>query len=254
MLLSKSIKCFIKSKNFRPKLEVTFCYSLLISCIGGEIKGFTGKKIMNVICIGIGGSYLGIEFVYEALRNHKEGCENAKGRKLRFLANVDPIDFARAIDGLDLEETLVLINSKTFTTAETMLNARTMKNLFLFKLSQLMDIGEKDKKAIIDAHFGACSTAKELTTAFGINEAKRFEFWDWVGGRYSVCSCIGMLPLSIQFGFEYMEKFLQGAHSIDVQFLKSPNITENIPLMLGMIGFYLISVQSNEKKENYNIR
>ena len=232
---------------------------MLISSIGGAIKGFTGKKIMNVICIGIGGSYLGIEFVYEALRNHKEGCENAKGRKLRFLANVDPIDFGRAIDGLDLEETLVLINSKTFTTAETMLNARTMKNHFLLEFAKLKKDGkiidiEKEKTAIIDAHFGACSTAKELTTAFGINEAKRFEFWDWVGGRYSVCSCIGMLPLSIQFGFEYMEKFLQGAHSIDVQFLKSPNITENIPLMLGMIGFYLISVQSNEKKENYNIR
>lgn len=97
----------------------------------GQAKGFTNKQLVNLIVIGIGGSYLSIEFVHEALRSSPEGQSASAGRKLRFLANVDPVDFSRAVEGLDVEETLVLINSKTFTTAETILNAKTVKNWML---------------------------------------------------------------------------------------------------------------------------
>lgn len=103
----------------------------------GEERGFSGKLLTNTLVIGIGGSYLGPEFVFEALKTDDASSKAAEGRKLRFLANVDPIDFARAMDGFDIEETLVVINSKTFTTAETMLNARTVRNYIIDHYSKL---------------------------------------------------------------------------------------------------------------------
>ena len=161
----------------------------------GDFKGFTGKDLKNVIVIGIGGSYLGPEFVYEALRYDPDWYEAAKGRALRFLANVDPTDFYRALEGLDLEETLFIINSKTFTTAETMLNARTCAAKIVKHYREAFpDTNESD---FIAHHVVAGSTNIEATKKFGIDEDNVFGFWDWVGGRYSVCSAIGVLPLSI---------------------------------------------------------
>lgn len=153
----------------------------------------------NVVVIGIGGSYLSIEFVYEALRSHPEAVARAQDRKLRFLANVDPIDFTRATEGLCVEETLFVVNSKTFTTAETMLNARTCRNWLIeqYKLKGVVCKSEDDVKDLVSYHMCAASTNLADTSKFGISTEKVFGFWDWVGGRYSVWSAVGILPLSI---------------------------------------------------------
>merc|ERR1719326_69184 len=126
----------------------------------GEWKGHTGKPLTDVVCIGIGGSYLGVDFVFEALKTDPKAAEKANGRGLRFLANVDPIDVKRALTGLSAETTLVVVVSKTFTTAETMLNARTVKS-WLIK-----ELGTED---CVAKHVVACSTALDKTKAFGID-------------------------------------------------------------------------------------
>merc|ERR1719487_913360 len=164
----------------------------------GEWKGHTGKPLTDVVCIGIGGSYLGVEFVFEALKTDPEAAAAASGRSLRFLANVDPIDVKRALTGLNAEETLVVIVSKTFTTAETMLNARTVKE-WLIK-----ELGTPD---CVPKHVVACSTALDKTTAFGIDPKNVFGFWDWVGGRFCCWSAVGVMPLALQYGFDIVEKF-----------------------------------------------
>lgn len=182
----------------------------------GEFKGYTGKDLKNVVVIGIGGSYLGPEFVYEALRYDTDCYEAAKGRTLKFLANVDPTDLFRALEGLDLEETLFIINSKTFTTAETMLNARTAAERIVkhYRVA-FPDVPESD---FIAHHVVAGSTNIEATKKFGIDENNVFGFWDWVGGRYSVCSAIGVLPLSLHYGYKNVSDFLDGAKAMDDHF------------------------------------
>ncbi|CAM9705886.1 unnamed protein product [Chrysoparadoxa australica] len=198
----------------------------------GEHKGATGKAIKNVISIGIGGSYLGPEFVYEALRTDSEASVAGKGRVLRFLANVDPVDVARAVEGLDPEETMVIVVSKTFTTAETMLNARTLKSWLLS--------GMKDKATpedIAAKHIVAVSTSVPLCEAFGINADNVFGFWDWVGGRLSVWSAVGMFPLSLHYGYDVMAKFLAGGHEMDKHFLDAPP-RQNLPVIMGLLGVW----------------
>merc|ERR1719253_1815892 len=193
----------------------------------GEHKGATGKKLDTVICVGIGGSYLSVEFVHEALKTDSAGMEASAGRQLRFLANVDPIDVRRALHGVDPETTLVIIISKTFTTAETMLNARTVKAWLVGKLG----------KDAIAKHVVAVSTALEKTSAFGIDPANVFGFWDWVGGRFSVCSAVGMLPLSLQYGSDVVQKFLDGCHWMDNHFENAP-MCENIPMLMGLLAVW----------------
>merc|ERR1719160_2351072 len=161
----------------------------------------------------------------EALKTDPEAEALCKGRRLKFLANVDPIDVKRALTGLNAETTLVLVVSKTFTTAETMLNARTVKD-WLIK-----ELGSPD---CIAKHVAACSTALDKTAAFGIDSANVFGFWDWVGGRFSVCSAVGMLPLCLQYGFGVMEEFLQGAHAMDDHFQTAP-LRENLPTLMGLL-------------------
>lgn len=209
-----------------------------------SLKGYTNKNLCNVIVIGIGGSYLGIEFVYEALRSHPEAKKLSNGRRLRFLANVDPIDFSRAVEGLNVEETLIVVNSKTFTTAETILNAKSCRD-WVWKEYEKLGVDLKDKNQIVNAHFSACSTNLEETSKFGIQDSQRiFAFWDWVGGRFSVSSCIGILSLSLHFGFEFMQLFLNGMRSIDQHFLNTRKVRENLPLLLGLLGFYNNTIQS----------
>ena len=199
----------------------------------GAFKGFTGKKIKNIVAIGIGGSFLGPEFVFEALRQDK-GCKEASaGMQLKFLANVDPIDFYRATDGLDIEETLFMIVSKTFTTAETMLNARTCRKLIL----EYYQNKQGDEGKNLSSHLCAVSTKLELTKKFGIDDENVFGFWDWVGGRYSVSSAVGVLPLSLVYGFDNVRKFLDGMNDMDNACLNEP-LESNIPAMMGLIGFY----------------
>lgn len=193
----------------------------------GEWKGFTGKALTDVVCIGIGGSYLGVEFVYEALKTDPEAAAAASGRKLRFLANVDPIDVQRALEGLNPETTLVVIISKTFTTAETMLNAKTVK-AWLVKA-----MGED----CVAKHVVACSTALDKTKAFGIDSNNVFGFWDWVGGRFSVWSAVGVLALSLQYGFGVVNSFLEGGHAMDEHFQKAA-AKDNLPLILGLLDVW----------------
>merc|ERR1719446_763104 len=153
--------------------------------------------------------------------------------KLKFLANVDPIDFYRATEGLDVEETLFMIVSKTFTTAETMLNARSCKQLILEHYAK--DKGEESKK--LAAHLCAVSTALKKTKEFGIDDKNVFGFWEWVGGRFSVSSAVGVLPLSLYFGFDNVRQFLDGMENMDIACAKN-DLKNNIPAMMGMIGFY----------------
>ena len=194
----------------------------------GQWLGATGKPLTTVLSIGIGGSFLGPEFVFEALRTDAAASHEATGRTLRFLANVDPVDVARALVGLDAETTLVVIVSKTFTTAETMLNARTVKKWLLSKVPA-------DAAATIDKHMVAVSTAIPKATDFGINADNVFGFWDWVGGRYSVCSAVGVLPLALQYGYPVVEQFLAGAHAMDTHFFEAP-LHANLPVLLGLLG------------------
>jgi len=213
----------------------------------GKVTGYTNKPLTNLIVIGIGGSYLGIEFVYEAIRLHNDCVKSSSGRTIRFLANVDPNDFARATQGLDPEQTLIMVNSKTFTTAETMLNARTAKD-WLLKHYRNNNIAFSDEKDVTNRHLCAVSTALKETRAFGISDEKVFGFWDWVGGRYSVSSAIGVLPLSLHFGYDIVRQFLDGANYIDRHFRTTKDIRKNIPLLLGLIGFYNTTILNLESR------
>jgi glucose-6-phosphate isomerase len=199
----------------------------------GEHLGATGKKLLNVISIGIGGSYLGPEYVFEALRHDPSAKAAAAGRSLRFLANVDPVDAARAIEGLNPEDTLVIIVSKTFTTAETMLNARTLRKWIIDGLS-MHGVSETDA---IQQHMIAVSAALPKAREFGIAAENVFGFWDWVGGRYSVCSAVGITPLAIHYGPDITDAFLAGAYDVDTHFVTAP-LRQNLPVLLGLLGVW----------------
>jgi len=201
----------------------------------GKIVGYTGKRLRNIVSVGIGGSYLGPEFLHECLKTEPEGVSSALGYSLRFLSNVDPVDIERTCADLDPEETLIVIVSKTFTTAETMLNARAMRQW-------LWDFMGNDKE-VVRKHVVACASisAVDKVAAFGINiDQYFFRFWDWVGGRYSVCSAAGAVPVSLLYGFDLFKKFLDGASSIDEHFISAP-FTENIPVLLGLLGVWNMS-------------
>jgi glucose-6-phosphate isomerase len=175
---------------------------------------------------------LGVEYVYQALRRDSTAAGFAEGRNLRFLANVDPVDVGLALENLDPASTLVIIISKTFTTAETMLNAKTVRDWLVRSLAS-----SGDATKVVSAHMAAVSTNLTATNAFGISSDRVFGFWDWVGGRYSVCSAVGMLPLSLHFGAPLMRHFLNGAHSVDKHFLHAPH-THNLPVLLGLLGVW----------------
>lgn len=158
------------------------------------------------------------------------------------MANVDPIDFARATEGLNPEETLVIINSKTFGTAETLLNAKTVKQWLVQYYQGTLGMNCADF-SVVKAHMCAASTNLQKTRDFGISDDKVFGFWDWVGGRFSVTSVIGVLPLSLIFSNEYVREFLDGAHEMDKHFRETKDLTKNIPVMMGLIGFYNSTIQ-----------
>jgi glucose-6-phosphate isomerase len=201
----------------------------------GEIRGFTGKRLRNIISVGIGGSYLGPEFLHECLKTEPEGINKSLGYTLRFLSNVDPVDVERACADLDPEETLVVVVSKTFTTAETMLNARTMRQW-------LWDFMGDDKE-VVRKHVVAVASISSLdkVKAFGVDIDKYFfRFWDWVGGRYSVCSAVGGVPIGLLYGYDLFEKFLLGARSIDEHFTTAP-FHKNIPVIMGLLGIWNMS-------------
>ena len=201
----------------------------------GQLRGYTGKRFRNIVSVGIGGSYLGPEFLHECLKTEPEGINAALGYNLRFLSNVDPVDVERTCADLDPEETLIVVVSKTFTTAETMLNARTMRQW----LWDFMG----DNPEVVRKHVVACAStsAVEEVQKFGIDpHTGLFRFWDFIGGRYSVCSAAGAVPISLLYGFDLFEKFLKGANSMDQHFTTAP-FDQNIPVLMGLLGVWNMS-------------
>jgi glucose-6-phosphate isomerase len=188
----------------------------------GEWKGHTGKPIRNVINIGIGGSDLGPVMAYEALKPYAQ-----RDLTVRFVSNVDGTHIAEAVRDLNAEETLFIVASKTFTTQETMTNAATARRWTLDAL--------KDEAAIA-RHFVALSTNAEKVSKFGIDTANMFGFWDWVGGRYSLCSAIG-LPVMIAVGPENFRSMLAGFHAMDRHFRNAP-FERNMPVLLALLGIW----------------
>ncbi len=186
----------------------------------GEWKGFTGKPIRNVVNIGIGGSDLGPVMAYEALRHYSQ-----RDLTFRFVSNVDGTDFVEAVRDLDAEETLFLVASKTFTTLETMTNANSARKWTLDALG--------GNESAIAKHFVAISTNAEKVAKFGIDTANMFGFWDWVGGRYSMDSAIG-LSIMIAIGPGNFREMLDGFHAMDVHFRTAP-LTQNLPVLMGLL-------------------
>jgi glucose-6-phosphate isomerase len=189
----------------------------------GDWKGHTGKRIRNVVNIGIGGSDLGPVMAYEALKHYSE-----RSMTFRFVSNVDDTDFAEAVHDLDPAETLFIVSSKTFTTLETMTNAHTARDWLLAGLG-----GEQSATA---KHFVAVSTNAKDVAGFGIDTSNMFEFWDWVGGRYSMMSAIGLSTM-LAVGPTHFQAMLDGAHAIDEHFRTAP-FASNLPVLMGLLAVW----------------
>ena len=187
----------------------------------GAWTGATGKRIETVVNIGIGGSDLGPAMAYQALRHYADG-----GIAARFVSNVDPADLVAKLDGLDPATTLFIVASKTFTTLETLTNATAARRWLTEALGD----------DAVGKHFVAVSTNKKLVEGFGIDSANMFGFWDWVGGRYSVNSAIGLALMAV-IGKEGFADFLAGAHLVDRHFATAP-LESNAPVLLGLIGLW----------------
>lgn len=199
------------------------------SIISGEWKGYTGKAITDIVNIGIGGSDLGPVMVTEALKHYKNHLN------IHFVSNIDGTHIAETLAGLNAETTLFLVASKTFTTQETMTNAHSARTWFLDKGAKEGDIAK---------HFAALSTNAKDVAAFGIDTANMFEFWDWVGGRYSLWSAIG-LSISLSIGFDNFKQLLAGAHAADNHF-KNAEFESNLPVILGLLGVWYINFYNAE--------
>lgn len=191
----------------------------------GEWKGYSGKKIKYIVNIGIGGSDLGPVMVTEALKPYW-----VEGIQAYFVSNVDATHIAETFKKITPEETLFLIASKTFTTQETMTNARTARDWFLQSAMN---------EEYVAKHFVALSTNEKEVTKFGIDPANMFQFWDWVGGRYSLWSAIG-LSIALTIGFDNFERLLDGAHTVDEYFKTAP-FDKNISVIMGLIGVWYIN-------------
>ena len=199
----------------------------------GAWKGVTGKNIKTVVNIGIGGSDLGPVMVYEALKPYADA-----GISARYVSNIDPNDMAEKTKDLDPETTLFIIVSKTFTTLETLTNARTARTWLLNKLQEsgAIDGSDAKKAEAVAKHFVAVSTNLEKVEEFGINPTNAFGFWSWVGGRYSVDSAVGT-SLAVVLGPERFEEFLHGFHAIDTYFAETP-FEKNVVVLLGMLNVW----------------
>jgi glucose-6-phosphate isomerase len=190
---------------------------------GGQWKGHTGKRIRNVINIGIGGSDLGPVMAYEALKYYSD-----RAMTFRFVSNVDGTDFVEATRDLDAAETMFIISSKTFTTLETMTNAQSARDW------SLRGLGGNTKA--VAKHFVAVSTNAEKVAEFGIDTANMFEFWDWVGGRYSMDSAIGLSTM-LAIGPDHFRAMLEGFHAVDEHFLTAP-FNRNLPVLMGLLSVW----------------
>ena len=191
----------------------------------GEWKGYTGKKIKHIVNIGIGGSDLGPLMVTEALKPYF-----VDGIKAYFVSNIDATHISEILKEVNPEEALFLVASKTFTTQETMTNAHTARTWFLERAKE---------ERFIAQHFVALSTNEKEVTKFGIDKANMFEFWDWVGGRYSLWSAIG-LSIALAVGYENFEELLKGAHHADMHF-RNTEFDQNIPVLMALISLWYIN-------------
>jgi glucose-6-phosphate isomerase len=221
----KDAKTFVDGKNVVPEVHAVLDKMAEFSnrLRSGEWKGHTGKRIKNVINIGIGGSDLGPVMAYEALKHYSE-----RSLTFRFVSNVDGTDFVEATRDLDAAETLFIISSKTFTTLETMTNAQSAREWTLKGLGG-------DAKAVAK-HFVAVSTNAEKVSAFGIDTANMFGFWDWVGGRYSMDSAIGLSTM-LAVGPDNFRALLKGFHEMDEHFHHTP-FEKNVPVLMGLLSVW----------------
>ncbi|PTQ94962.1 glucose-6-phosphate isomerase [Mucilaginibacter yixingensis] len=213
----------VDGKDVMPEVNAVLQHMKEFSdaVISGAWKGFSGKEITDVVNIGIGGSDLGPVMVTEALKSYKTRLN------LHFVSNVDGTHIAETLKGLNPETTLFLVASKTFTTQETMANAHSAREWFLAGGAQEADIAK---------HFAALSTNSAAVAKFGIDTKNMFEFWDWVGGRYSLWSAIG-LSIALSIGFDNFIELLDGAHAMDNHF-RNTEFEENIPAILALIGIW----------------
>lgn len=224
-LRDKSAKpIMIDGADARPAIdaELARMRKLSESLRSGAWTGFTGKAITDIVSIGIGGSNLGPLMACEALKAYSD-----KRFNIHFASNIDGVQIAEVLESLNPETTLFVISSKTFTTQETMTNARTAEQWFMKAAND---------KAAIAKHFVAVSTNRKLVTAFGIAEENIFDMWDWVGGRFSLWSAIG-LPIVLFLGYDLFDELLQGAYEMDQHFLTAP-LAENAPVMLALVGIW----------------
>ncbi|MFL2001632.1 glucose-6-phosphate isomerase [Microbacterium sp. A1-JK] len=199
----------------------------------GEWRGITGKKVTHVVNIGIGGSDLGPVMVYEALKPYADA-----GIEALFVSNIDPTDVAQKTAGLDPETTLFIVASKTFTTLETLTNARLGREWLWSGLTEsgAIDGSEASRTDAVAHHFVAVSTALDKVAAFGIDTANAFGFWDWVGGRYSVDSAIG-LSLAVTLGPDRFRELLAGFHTVDEHVAHTP-LAQNVPVLMGLLNVW----------------
>jgi glucose-6-phosphate isomerase len=189
----------------------------------GEFKGITGKPIRNIVNIGIGGSHLGPMLATEALSHYAD-----PSLEFRFVANVDGTDFARAVRNLDPAETLFIVSSKTFNTLETVTNARTAREWLIAGLAS--------NETSVAKHFAAVSADVAAVTQFGIETSNVFEFWDWVGGRYSLCSAVGLSTM-LAIGPKNFAAMLDGFHQMDMHYLTTP-FQRNLPVLMGLVSIW----------------
>ena len=221
----KGTSIYVDGTNIVPQVHAVldrmghFCNRV----ISGQWKGHTGKRIRNIVNIGIGGSHLGPKLATEALRNYAD-----PSLTFRFVANIDGTDFAEAVRGLDPTETLFIVSSKTFKTLETMTNALTAREWLLTA------VGGEERS--ISKHFVAVSANVGDVAQFGIETANVFEFWDWVGGRYSLCSAVG-LSLMLAVGSKNFGTMLDGFHQIDMHYLTTP-FERNLPVLMGLLSIW----------------
>ncbi len=221
----KGAKIFVDGKNVVPEVHAVLDKMAAFSnrVRSGAWKGHTGKRIKNLVNIGIGGSDLGPVMAYEALKHYSD-----RSLTFRFVSNVDGIDFVEATHDLDPAETLFIVSSKTFTTQETMTNAESARDWLLKGLGG-------DVKAVAK-HFVAVSTNAEKVSAFGIDTANMFGFWDWVGGRYSMDSAIGLSTM-LAIGPENFRALLAGFHEMDEHFRTAP-FAKNLPVLMGLLSVW----------------
>ncbi|HEX7286089.1 MAG TPA: glucose-6-phosphate isomerase [Candidatus Angelobacter sp.] len=221
----KGASMIVDGENVVPKVHAVldkmtyFCNQVRT----GEWKGFSGKRIRNVVNIGIGGSDLGPVMAFEALRHYAE-----RAMTFRFVSNIDGTDLVEVVRDLDPAETLFIASSKTFTTLETMMNARAARAWSLDAFG--------GNEAAVARHFVAVSTNAAEVAKFGIDTANMFEFWDWVGGRYSMCSAIGLSTM-MAIGPDHFRAMLDGLHQMDEHFRTAP-FEQNLPVLMGLISVW----------------